>query len=126
MQVTTLARNLAISLGDGVIAPNGPQDILDQMYLIVFRDKQGQNGLRYDKEFGGTYFEETVASGRPRALRPGVDGAGILHTSMLETSNVDMNKQITHLAAHSDVYDTLTKQLMVYLDTIQSSLSLFR
>jgi len=114
------------TLGNGVVAPNGPQDILDQMYLIVFRDKDGQYGLQYDKEFGGTYFEETASSGRPRALRPGVDGAGILKTSTLETSNVDMNKQITHLAAHSDVYDTLTEQLVVYLDTIQSSLTLFR
>jgi flagellar basal body rod protein FlgG len=115
-----------LSLGDGIMTPTGPQDILDQMYLMVFRQQQGQNALRYDRQYGGTYFEETFASGPPEAKTPGQDGAGVIYTNKLEASNVNMSKQITHLAASADLYDTLSKQLVVYLDNISSVLSLFR
>jgi flagellar basal body rod protein FlgG len=115
--------NTILSLGDGVMMPNGPDDIVKQMYLLMFPAIQG---LRYDRTYGGTYFEETADSGTPKAEKPGQNGAGNIHTFALETSNVNMSKQITGLTSNKSLFETLSKQFLVYLDNIDSALTLFR
>lgn len=108
---------------EGFMQPTGPDDILNQMNLILFPDNQG---LVYEKNLGAVYFQQTQTSGAPIVKKPGVDGAGNLHVYTLEASNVDTANEIARLGAIKDVFDVLSKQFLVYIDTVDSTLRLFR
>ncbi len=107
----------------GLLTPIDATDLVAQINVIQFPDQQG---LKYDKDLGGTYFKETPMSGRPYSTPQGQDGAGSVETYSLESSNVSMARQLSHLQSSKTMYDILTKQLAVYADTVDSVLGLFR
>jgi len=109
-------------LGDGLIRPTSAQDIIDQLYLAIF---PAEKGLKYSRQYGGTYFQQTEGSLKPWPGKPGLN-AGLLEAYSLEQSNVDTAKQMTHLASSRNVFDILMKQWTIFDQQFQIGLNLIR
>jgi len=93
------------------------------MNLVLF---PVQDGLKYSTKYGSVYFNKTQAAGVSHSEKPGTNGAGYLHSSALEASNVDLAKQLTSLSNSGSVFDIISKQFEIYIGNIDATLNLFR
>ncbi len=74
-----------------------------QFQLAAFPNENGLQAI------GDNLFQETPGSGTPNTGTPGSQGYGDLLQGFLETSNVDVVKEITNLIAAQRAYEMNTK-----------------
>lgn len=124
LYVIGTAANTAITLANPL-----PQEqaiktqLLADIRLAMFGDNQG---LRYNRTFGSTYFDETPSSGTPIYNIQDTNGSGSIAFNKLEAANVKTANQLVGLSVNEKYFETLTKQLVVYLDNIDQGLRLFK
>ena len=124
LKISPLSLVSAETLGNlGLIQANDANDILDQLNVVQFAD---QGSLSYDRGYGAVYFNQTNQSGQYISTKPGEYGAGRISTNYLEASNVNMGKQLTNLTSAKSAFEVLSKQLSVYLGTVDVGLNLLR
>lgn len=70
---------------------NGQSQVVAQVVLANFANNQGL------KSIGNTSWAETFASGSPVVSEPGTAGLGLIQSSALEDSNVDITEQLVHM-----------------------------
>lgn len=70
---------------------NGQSQVVAQVVLANFANNQGL------KSIGDTSWVETFASGSPVVSEPGTAGLGLIQSSALEDSNVDITEQLVHM-----------------------------
>ncbi|VAW53085.1 Flagellar hook protein FlgE [hydrothermal vent metagenome] len=70
---------------------NGQSQVEAQVVLANFANKQGL------KPIGDTSWVETFASGSPVVSEPGTAGLGLVQSSALEDSNVDLTEQLVRM-----------------------------
>ncbi len=86
---------------DGMISgrySNGQTRTLGQVVLSNFTNPQGLQPL------GGNNWAETSTSGTPLTGVPGSASLGVLHTSALEDSNVDLTAELVNMITAQRVY----------------------
>ena len=84
---------------DGQTAPQ----LVGQIELARFANEAGLRAL------GDNLFVETQASGQATIGAPGAPGYGTVQQGMIETSNVDMVKEITNMVAAQRAYEMNSK-----------------
>ncbi len=98
----TSGRMTGFSTGsDGIISgrySNGQTKTLGQVVLANFTNPQGLQPL------GGNNWAETSASGAPLTGVPGSASLGVLQTSALEDSNVDLTAELVNMITAQRVY----------------------
>jgi flagellar hook protein FlgE len=70
---------------------NGQSQVVAQVVLANFANNQGL------KSIGNTSWVETFASGSPVVSEPGTAGLGLIQSSALEDSNVDITEQLVQM-----------------------------
>ncbi len=70
---------------------NGQSQTVAQVVLANFANKQGL------KPIGDTAWVETFSSGSPVVSEPGTAGLGLLQSSALEESNVDLTAELVNM-----------------------------
>jgi flagellar hook protein FlgE len=98
----TSGRMTGFSTGaDGVIAgrySNGQTKTLGQVVLANFNNAQGLQPM------GGNNWAETSTSGTPLVGVPGSAALGVLQTSAVEDSNVDLTAELVNMITAQRVY----------------------
>jgi|SRR5579862_1863168 len=77
---------------------NGQTRTLGQVVLSTFSDPQGLAPL------GGNLYAETAASGQPVTGVPGSGSLGVVQSSAVEESNVDLTKELVDMITAQRVY----------------------
>ena len=100
------AKKLEIS-ADGIVSvtlPNQaqPQQI-GQLTLATFANEAGLESV------GGNLYRETQASGAPNELNPGMEDAGKLKQSYIETSNVNVAEELVSMIQVQRAYEINSK-----------------
>lgn len=75
---------------------------------------------------GGNLFETTEASGEPTIGTPGQEGMGLVRQGFLETSNVDVVKEMVDLIAAQRAYEINSKMVTTSEDMLQIANNLKR
>ncbi len=75
---------------------------------------------------GGNLFEQTDASGEPTIGTPGQEGIGTVMKGMLETSNVDVVKEMVDLIAAQRAYEINSKMVTTSEEMLQIANNLKR
>ncbi len=70
---------------------NGQTTVVAQMVMADFRNPQGLTPT------GNNQFEETTASGLPVIGDPGTGSLGVVQSSAVEESNVDLTSELVHM-----------------------------
>lgn len=97
---------------------NGSPQKLGQIALARFPNEQGLTRL------GDTLWEESNASGEKLLNPPGVGGAGVIHSSALEASNVDLSKELVHLIIAQQSYQANAETISTENQVIQALLNI--
>jgi flagellar hook protein FlgE len=87
--------------GDGTMVgsySNGQTRTLGQVVLSTFSDPQGLAPL------GANLYAETAASGQPVTGVPGSGSLGVVQSSAVEESNVDLTKELVDMITAQRVY----------------------
>jgi flagellar hook protein FlgE len=103
---------------DGTIVgsyTNGQNRTLGQVVLASFRNPQGLAAL------GNNLFSETGDSGLPIVGAPGTGAEGVLQSSALEDSNVDLTQELVNLITAQRVYQA-NAQTIKTQDTVLQTL----
>ncbi len=112
----------SFSIGaDGVITgsfSNGETQSLGQIALANFANPGGL------AEQGNLLYQATPNSGTPLVGTPGTGGRGTLIGGSLETSNVNLAKQLTDLIIAQEAYQANTKVVSTSATTLQSLVNL--
>jgi flagellar basal-body rod protein FlgG len=95
---------------DGQTAPQ----LVGQIELARFANEAGLRAL------GDNLFVETQASGQATIGAPGAPGYGTVQQGMIETSNVDMVKEITNMVAAQRAYEMNSKVISTSDEMMQS------
>lgn len=96
-----------------------------QLAIANMADKQS---LMYSHVYGSQYFE---ASPYTNPSTYAFDNTAALpnttvYSSKLEASNSNMAKEVAELSMSKNLFDALTKQFLVYLNNVDTSLSLIK
>lgn len=75
---------------------------------------------------GGNLFEQSEASGEPTIGSPGQEGIGLVRQGFLETSNVDVVKEMVDLIAAQRAYEINSKMVNTSEDMLQIANNLKR
>ena len=75
---------------------------------------------------GGNLFEQSEASGEPTIGTPGQEGIGLIRQGFLETSNVDVVKEMVDLIAAQRAYEINSKMVTTSEDMLQIANNLKR
>ena len=94
---------------------NGQSKILGQIALVNFANPQGLTPL------GGNAFGETAASGAALAGAPGSASLGVLQSSALEGSNVDLTTDLVKLITAQRAYQANAQSIKTQ-DTVLNTL----
>lgn len=88
--------------------PNTAEQItIGQINLVRFANPAGLQAI------GNNLVLQTAASGEPTPLQPLQDGMGSLRQGALETSNVELVREMVMMIATQKAYDTSSKAIMV-------------
>ena len=91
-----------------------------QLELAQFSNPSGLIPL------GGNLFEQSEASGEPTIGTPGQEGIGLIRQGFLETSNVDVVKEMVDLIAAQRAYEINSKMVTTSEDMLQIANNLKR
>jgi flagellar basal-body rod protein FlgG len=106
--ITIPPNSLSINVGaDGEVSAllpgqNAPT-IVGQLELADFVNPGGLQSI------GGNLFEESVTSGAPQLLNPGLTGAGFLVQGSVETSNVNVVEELVGMIETQRSYEMNSK-----------------
>ncbi len=75
---------------------------------------------------GGNLYDATRASGRPLVSIPGEDGLGTLRQGFLESSNVDVVKEMVNLISAQRAYEINSKMITTSEEMLQTANNLKR
>jgi flagellar hook protein FlgE len=102
---------------DGTVAAtfsNGQSQSIGQLATALFSNPQGL------MKSGSTDFQATTNSGLPQIGAPGSGGRGAFVDGSLETSNVDLGKELTNLIIAQSAYQANTKVVSTSDQVLQS------
>ena len=94
---------------------NGQSKDLGQITLTTFKNPNALMSL------GGNQWAETAASGQPQIGNPGAGSNGILQSSAIEESNVDLTKQLVDMITQQRTYQA-NAQTIKTMDQILQTL----
>ncbi|OZB73590.1 MAG: flagellar biosynthesis protein FlgE, partial [Thiomonas sp. 14-64-326] len=97
---------------------NGQSAKLGLITLTNFKAPQGLQRL------GNNYFVPTYASGQPLTGQPGGGGLGVLQSSAVEQSNVDLSSQLVNLIVAQQAYQANAQTIKTQNQVVQTLLSL--
>ena len=97
---------------------NGQSAKLGLITLTNFKAPQGLQRL------GSNYFVPTYASGQPLTGQPGGGGLGVLQSSAVEQSNVDLSSQLVNLIVAQQAYQANAQTIKTQNQVVQTLLSL--
>ena len=97
---------------------NGLSATLGMITLTNFKAPQGLQRL------GSNYFVPTYASGQPLTGQPGGGGLGVLQSSAVEQSNVDLSSQLVNLIVAQQAYQANAQTIKTQNQVVQTLLSL--
>jgi flagellar hook protein FlgE len=106
---------------DGVISgrySNGQTKTLGQVVLSNFNNPQGLQSL------GGNNWAETSTSGTPLTGVPGSASLGVLQTSAVEDSNVDLTAELVNMITAQRVYQANAQTIKTQDAVLQTLVSL--
>ncbi|MFJ3457623.1 flagellar basal-body rod protein FlgG [Scandinavium goeteborgense] len=100
------AKKLEISQ-DGIVSATVPGQAqpqqIGQLTLATFVNEAGLESI------GGNLYRETQASGAPNELNPGLEDAGTLKQSYIETSNVNVAEELVSMIQVQRAYEINSK-----------------
>jgi flagellar hook protein FlgE len=102
---------------DGTVSAtfsNGESQSVGQLATALFSNNDGL------VKTGATMFQASVNSGLPQIGAPGSGGRGALVDGSLETSNVDLGKELTNLIIAQSAYQANTKVVSTSDQVLQS------
>ena len=118
----TSGRLTGFSTGaDGIISgrySNGQTTTLGQVVLSNFNNPQGLQPL------GGNNWAETSTSGTPLTGVPGSASLGVLQTSALEDSNVDLTAELVNMITAQRVYQANAQTVKTQDQVLQTLVNL--
>ncbi|GAB4115040.1 MAG: flagellar hook protein FlgE [Sideroxydans sp.] len=118
----TSGRMTGFSTGaDGIISgrySNGQTKTLGQVVLSNFNNPQGLQPL------GGNNWAETSTSGTPLTGVPGSASLGVLQTSALEDSNVDLTAELVNMITAQRVYQANAQTVKTQDQVLQTLVNL--
>lgn len=118
----TSGRMTGFSTGvDGVISgrySNGQTKTLGQVVLANFNNPQGLQPL------GGNNWAETSTSGTPLTGVPGSASLGVLQTSAVEDSNVDLTAELVNMITAQRVYQANAQTVKTMDQVLQTLVNL--
>ncbi len=97
---------------------NGQSKVLGQVTLTSFKNPNGLMSL------GGNQWAETAASGQPQIGSPGAGANGILQSSAVEESNVDLTKQLVDMITQQRTYQANAQTIKTMDQILQTLVSL--
>jgi flagellar hook protein FlgE len=106
---------------DGMIAgrySNGQTRTLGQVVLANFSNPQGLQPL------GGNQWAETAPSGSPLVGSPGSASLGVLQTSAVEDSNVDLTAELVNMITAQRVYQANAQTIKTQDQVLQTIVNL--
>ncbi|HLP98519.1 MAG TPA: flagellar hook protein FlgE [Sideroxyarcus sp.] len=118
----TSGRLTGFSTGaDGVISgrySNGQAKTLGQVVLSNFSNPQGLQPM------GGNNWAETNTSGTPLTGAPGSSSLGVLQTSAVEDSNVDLTAELVNMITAQRVYQANAQSVKTQDQVLQTIVNL--
>jgi flagellar hook protein FlgE len=99
---------------------NGKSRVVARVPVTVFKDPDRLQHL------DGQAFLRTIDSGEARVVESGEDGAGLLTTSAIERSNVDIATEFSKLILAQRAYSANTKIVTTVDDLLQETLNMRR
>ena len=105
---------------EGVVSAkfsNGGSDILGKVALTRFANPQGLSKV------GDTSWRESTASGDAISGQPGSGSFGIIQSGSLESSNVDLSKQLVHLIISQQAYQANAQSITTEKTIMQTILN---
>jgi flagellar hook protein FlgE len=106
---------------DGMITgrySNGQTRTLGQVVLANFSNAQGLQPL------GGNQWAETASSGTPLVGTPGSASLGVLQTSAVEDSNVDLTAELVNMITAQRVYQANAQTIKTQDQVLQTIVNL--
>ena len=106
---------------DGVVSgrySNGQSKALGQVVLTTFKNPNGLMNL------GGNQWAETATSGQPQIGVPGAGSNGILQSSAVEESNVDLTKQLVDMITQQRTYQANAQTIKTMDQILQTLVSM--
>ena len=106
---------------DGVVQgrySNGQSKDLGQVVLTTFKNPNGLMSL------GSNQWAETAASGQAQIGSPGAGGNGILQSSAVEESNVDLTKQLVDMITQQRDYQANAQTIKTMDQVLQTLVSM--
>jgi flagellar hook protein FlgE len=111
-----------ISVGAGGIIQgrfsNGQSKNMGQIVLVSFNN---QNGLQ---SLGGNQWAETAESGQPNPGMPGTGSLGLIQSSAVEESNVDLTKELVDMITQQRVYQANAQTIKTQDQVLQTLVNL--
>ncbi len=107
--------------GDGTIVgryTNGQSNTLGQVVLANFSNPNGLQSL------GGNAWAESATSGSPLVGIPNSGGMGVLQSSALEDSNVDLTEELVNLITAQRVYQANAQTIKTQDQVLQTLVNL--
>lgn len=96
---------------DGIVWANQPgSGLLQQIGQITIARFANPSGL---EAMGKSLYRETVASGNPEEAQPGQQGFGTIQGRALESSNVEIVREMVDLISTQKAFDTNSKIISV-------------
>lgn len=111
----------AISIGigtDGTVSiqdPTGASQSSGQIILTTFPNPAGLESL------GKNLYRETTASGSPRTGTPGQNGVGEIIQGFLESSNVEVVKEMVNIIVAQRAYEISSKAIKASDNMLQTT-----
>ncbi|MCA3387068.1 MAG: flagellar hook-basal body complex protein [Roseomonas sp.] len=99
---------------------NGKSKVVARVPVTVFKDPDRLQHL------DGQAFLRTIDSGEARVVEAGEDGAGLLTTSAIERSNVDIATEFSKLILAQRAYSANTRIVSTVDDLLQETLNMRR
>ena len=99
---------------------NGKSRVVARVPVTVFKDPDRLQHL------DGQAFLRTIDSGEARVVEAGEDGAGLLTTSAIERSNVDIATEFSKLILAQRAYSANTRIVSTVDDLLQETLNMRR
>lgn len=84
---------------------NGQETTIGQMQLAMFINPSGLEAV------GGNLYKMTDASGAPRLVNPGLEGAGTIQQHFLEMSNVSIVEEMVSMITTQRAYEINSKMI---------------
>ncbi len=109
--VITLPPNTSsVTIGrDGIVSvelfAGQGQQVLGQIQISRFLNNAGLQPI------GSNLYKETIASGVPNVLNPGLEGAGVIRQGTLEASNVNVVEEMVNMIETQRAYEVNSKSI---------------